>query len=47
MKYAARGSLEMQDPKIAKKLPSGHHCTTSSGYIFTTEAHTDNRIKSS
>jgi len=28
--------------KIAKNLPSGHHCTTLSGYIFATKAHIDN-----
>jgi len=32
----------MQDPKIAKKLPSGHHHTTLSDYIFATKAHIDN-----
>jgi len=29
--------------KIAKNLPSAHHCTTLSGYIFTTKARIDNR----
>jgi len=38
-------SLEVQDPKIAKKSPSRHHRTTLSGYIFATEAHIDNRKK--
>jgi len=28
-----------------KKSPSGHHRTTLSGYIFATNAHTDNRKK--
>ena len=28
-----------------KKSPSGHHCTTSSGYIFATKARIDNRKK--
>jgi len=28
--------------KVAKKSPSGHHCTTLSGYIFTTKALFDN-----
>jgi len=28
--------------KIAKNLPSGHHHTTLSGYIFATKAHIDN-----
>jgi len=37
------GSLEMQDPKIANKLLSGHHRTTLSGYIFATKARIDNR----
>jgi len=35
----------MQDPKIAKNWPSGHHRTNLSGYIFTTKAHIDNRRK--
>ena len=29
--------------KIAKNLPSGHHCTTSSGCIFATKTRIDNR----
>jgi len=45
LKYAARGSLEMQDAKIAKNSPSGHHRTNLSGYIFATTAHFDNRKK--
>jgi len=45
LKCAARGSLEMQNPKIAKKSPSGHHHTILSGYIFATKAHIDNRKK--
>jgi len=45
MKCAARGSLEMQDPKIAKNSPSGHHHTTLLGYIFATKALIDNRKK--
>jgi len=28
-----------------KKLPSGHHRTTLSGYIFTTKARIDNQKK--
>jgi len=40
-----RGSLKMQDPKIAKNWPSGHHRTTLSGYIFSTKARVDNREK--
>jgi len=31
--------------KIAKNLPSGHHRTTLSGYIFANKAHIDNREK--
>jgi len=31
----------MQDPKIAKNSPSGHHRTTLSGYIFATKALSD------
>jgi len=45
LKHAALGSLEMQDPKIAKKSPSGYHRTTLSGYIFATEARINNRKK--
>jgi len=29
--------------KMAKNLPSGHHCTTLSDYIFTTKARIDSR----
>jgi len=29
--------------EIAKNLPSGHHRTNLSGYIFATKAHIDNR----
>jgi len=29
---------ELQDAKIAKNSPPLHHCTTLSGYIFTTKA---------
>jgi len=36
----SRGSLKIQD---AKKSPSGHRCTTLSGYIFATKARIDNR----
>jgi len=43
LKCAACGSLEMQDPKIAKNSPSGHRRTTMSGYIFATKARIDNR----
>jgi len=45
LKRAVRGSLEMQDPKIRQKSPSGHHRTTLSGYIFATKACIDNRKK--
>jgi len=45
LKCAACGSLEMQDSKIAKNSPSGHHRTTLSGSIFATKAHVDNRKK--
>jgi len=31
--------------KIAKNLPSAHHCTTLSGYIFATKARIDNQKK--
>ena len=31
--------------KSRQKSPSGHHRTTSSGYIFATKAHIDNRKK--
>jgi len=37
---AARDSLKIQD---AKTLPSRHHRTTLSGYIFETKACIDNR----
>jgi len=45
LKRAARGSLEIQDPKSRQKSPSGHHRTNLSGYIFGTEACIDNRKK--
>jgi len=32
-------------PKKLPKIASGHHHTTSSGYIFATKAHIDNRKK--
>jgi len=31
--------------KSRQKSPSGHHCTTLSGYIFAIKAHIDNRKK--
>jgi len=33
----------MQDAKIAKNSPSGHHRTTLTGYIFATKARIDIR----
>jgi len=45
LKCTARSSLKIQDAKIAKKSPSGHHRTTLSGCIFATKAYTDNRKK--
>jgi len=42
LKCAAHGLLEMQDAKIAKNLPSGHHRATLLGYIFATKARIDN-----
>jgi len=45
LKCAARGSLQIQDAKSCQKSPSGHHRTTSTGYIFATKAHIDNRKK--
>jgi len=35
----------MQDAKIAKNSPSGHHRTTLSGYIFATKTRIDNLKK--
>jgi len=40
---AARWKCSTQ--KIAKKLPSGHHPTTLSGYVFAIKAHINNRKK--
>jgi len=45
LKRAARGLLEMQDAKNRQKVPSAHHRTTLSGYIFATTARIDNRKK--
>ena len=45
LKCAVRGSLKIQDAKIAKNSPSGHHHTTLSGCIFATKAYSDNRKK--
>jgi len=41
--YVARWKCRTQ--KIAKNSPSGHHRTTSLGYIFTIKARIDNRKK--
>ena len=41
--HAARCKYRTQ--KIVKNLPSGHHRTTLSGYIFATEARIDNKKK--
>jgi len=41
--HAARWKYRMQT--IAKNLPSGHHRTTLTGYIFATKARIDNRKK--
>jgi len=35
----------MQDPKIAKNSPSGHHSTNLSGYIFAIKARIDKQKK--
>jgi len=45
VKCAARGSLEMQDPKNSPKMAIWHHRTTLSDYIFATGACIDNRKK--
>jgi len=45
LKCAARGSLEIQNAKTTQKLPSGHHHTTFSGWIFATKVRIDNREK--
>jgi len=42
LKRAARGSLQIQDAKIVKNLPSGHDRTTMSDYMFATKAQIDN-----
>ena len=41
--HAARWKYRTQ--KSRQKSPSGHHCTTLSGYIFATKARIDNRKK--
>ena len=43
MLLAARCKYRTQ--KSRQKSPSGHHCTTSTGYIFATKARIDNRTK--
>jgi len=45
LKHTARGSLKIQDAKIAKNLPPGHHRTNSAGYIFATKARIHNLKK--
>jgi len=45
LERAARGSLKIQDAKVAKNLPSARHRTTLSGYIFAIKARIDNRKK--
>jgi len=45
LKYADRGSLQIQDAKSRQKSNSGHHRTTSTGDIFATKARIDNRKK--
>jgi len=45
LKCAACSSLKIQDAKIAKNLPSGHHHITYSGYILATKARIDNPTK--
>ena len=46
LKRAARGSLKIQDEKIAKNSPPAQHRTTLSGYILAIKAQIDNRKKS-
>jgi len=43
--YCTRLAGNAGPKKLAKNLPSGHHRTTLSGYIFATKAHVDNRKK--
>jgi len=45
VKRAARGSLKIQDAKIAENSPYGLYRTNLSGYIFATKARIDNRKK--
>ena len=41
----SRLAANTRHKKSRQKPPSGHHCTTLSGYIFATTAHIDNRKK--
>jgi len=43
MSIWGKGGGQIQDEKIAKKSPSGHHPSTLSGYIFAIKACIDNR----
>jgi len=45
VKRAASGSQKIQEAKIAKNSPSGHHRTTLSGYSSATKACIGNRKK--
>ena len=45
MLHAARCKYSVSTQKIVKNLPSGHHHTTLSDYIFATKACIDNRKK--
>jgi len=45
LKRAARGSLKIQDAKIANNSPSGHHRTILSSCVFATKARIDSRKK--
>jgi len=45
LKCAASGWLKIQDAKLTQKIPSAHHRTTLSGYIFATKACIDNLKK--
>jgi len=38
-----RARCKCRTQNIVKNLPSGHHRTTLSGYIFATKAHIDNQ----
>jgi len=45
LKRAARGSPKNAGRKKSPKMPSAHHRTTLSGYIFAIKARIDNRKK--